>query len=50
MRVKFKTVVIVLSAVYGIVTLVIMYKLYSEVIVKFKSSGKFTYRKRHPFS
>jgi len=45
MRVNWKTFIIIFSIVYIIVTLVSMYRLYSDIIVKFKSSGKFKYRK-----
>lgn len=50
MRITFKTVVIIFSVVYSIITLVTMYRLYNDVIVRFKSDGKLVCRKRYPFA
>jgi len=46
MRITCKAVVIFFSLVYGIFTLVTMYRLYNDVIVRFKSDGKIPCRKR----
>lgn len=46
MRVNWKTVTIILSGVYIAVTLATMYRLYSDVIARFKSDGKFKCRKQ----